>query len=43
MEAIDIITLVAIILFARLGVRLFSKYKKLKKEEKKENTEDHDI
>lgn len=34
MSTIDIITLVAIILFARLGVRLYFKYRKLKNEEK---------
>jgi len=36
MNTIDIITLVAIILFARLGVRLYTRYQKLKKEEKEE-------
>ena len=35
MEAIDIVTLIAIILFARLGIRLLSLYKKSKKENKK--------
>ncbi|GMN09290.1 hypothetical protein MTsPCn9_02540 [Croceitalea sp. MTPC9] len=34
MNTVDIITLVAIILFARLGFRLYSKYQELKKEEK---------
>jgi hypothetical protein len=35
MTVIDIITLVSIILFARLGIRLYAKYKELKKEENK--------
>lgn len=35
MTTIDIITLIAIILFARLGIRLYSKYQDLKKEENK--------
>ncbi len=37
MDTVDIITLVAIILFARLGIRLFYKYRKLKDEEGDEN------
>ena len=32
MDTVDIITLVAIILFARLGVRLYFKYREMKKE-----------
>jgi len=40
MSTIDIITLVAIILFARLGVRLFLRYKQLKKEEKDQEADD---
>ena len=36
METVDIITLVAIILFARLGVRLYFKYRAIKKEDKQE-------
>ncbi|WP_394971206.1 hypothetical protein [uncultured Croceitalea sp.] len=40
MTTIDIITLIAIILFARLGVRLYSKYKELKKEESKNSEKD---
>lgn len=40
MSTIDIITLVAIILFARLGVRLFFRYKQLKKEEKDQEAND---
>ncbi len=31
MDAIGIITLIAIILFARLGLRLYFKYQKMKK------------
>ena len=38
MDTVDIITLIAIILFARLGVRLFFRHKKMKQEEK----QDHD-
>lgn len=36
MSTVNIITLIAIILFARLGVRLFFKYRQLKQEEKEE-------
>lgn len=39
MNTIDIITLVAIILFARLGIRLHTRYQKLKKEEKEEKND----
>ena len=39
MNAIDIITLIAIILFARLGIRLFLKYRKLKKEDQNNQTD----
>jgi cell division protein FtsL len=39
MSTINIITLIAIILFARLGVRLYGKYRKLKKEEQAEKEE----
>ena len=35
MTTVNIITLIAVILFARLGIRLYSKYQELKKEEKK--------
>ena len=42
MSTINIITLIAIILFARLGVRLFFKYRELKKEEKEEKKEKDD-
>jgi hypothetical protein len=35
MDAIDIVTLIAIILFARLGLRLVGKYLSMKKEPKK--------
>lgn len=34
MDTINIITLIAVILFARLGVRLYFRYQKMKKEEK---------
>lgn len=41
MNTVDIITLIAIILFVRLGFRLYSRYQELKKEEKeKEENED---
>lgn len=47
MTTVDIITLIAIILFARLGIRLYIKFQKLKKEQREEkedrknnNTED---
>ncbi len=39
MNAVNIITLIAIILFARLGVRLYTKYQSLKKEEKEEKND----
>lgn len=39
MSTINIVTLIAIILFARLGVRLFRRYREMKKNE--ENPEDH--
>jgi len=39
MTTIDIITLIAIILFARLGIRLYIKYQKIKKEEREEKEE----
>jgi len=34
MNGLDIVMVIAIILFARLGVRLVSKYTQMKKEEK---------
>lgn len=40
MSTINIITLIAVILFARLGVRLFFKYRELKKD--KEHDKDVD-
>lgn len=40
MNGIDIVIVFAVILFARLGFRLISKYFELKKENKKE--EEHD-
>lgn len=39
MSTINIITLIAIILFARLGVRLYTRYQKMKKEKDQENEE----
>ncbi|MDT0607091.1 hypothetical protein [Croceitalea rosinachiae] len=39
MNTINIITLVAIILFARLGVRLYTRYQK----QKEEDDDDHKI
>ncbi len=36
MSTINIITLIAVILFARLGMRLFFKNKELQEEEKRE-------
>jgi hypothetical protein len=43
MSGFDIITVFAIILCARLGIRLYTRYKKMKREEKEEssNREDH--
>ena len=38
MNGFDIVMVIAIILFARLGVRLVSKYIQLKKEEKEESS-----
>lgn len=44
MNSVDIITLIAIILFARLGVRLYSRYQELNKEgKKKPKDENEDI
>ena len=40
MNTIDIITLVAIILFARLGLPLYSRYRKMKKEDTNQSTDD---
>jgi hypothetical protein len=40
MDGFDIITVIAIILFARLGVRLYYLHKKYKEEK---NNEDEDI
>jgi len=39
MSTLNVITVIAIILFARLGVRLFKRYREMKKKE--ENPEDH--
>ena len=41
MNGFDIVMVIAIILFARLGVRLVTGYKKLKKEQKEESEDDH--
>lgn len=38
LDAIDVITLIAIILFARLGIRLFLRYRKMFR--KNDNPED---
>ncbi len=37
MNGFDIVMLIAIILFARLGIRLVSRYIKMKNESEKEN------
>ena len=39
MSTLNIITVIAIILFARLGVRLYNLRKKYKEEKKKEDNE----
>lgn len=40
MNTVNIITLIAVILFARLGVRLYTRYQQLKKEEKEEKNDE---
>lgn len=40
MNGFDIVMVIAIILFARLGVRLVTGYIKLKKDKNKESTDD---
>ncbi len=40
MNGFDIVMVMAIILFARLGVRLVTEYIKLKKAQKEENSND---
>ncbi|MEZ4795871.1 MAG: hypothetical protein R2785_01770 [Flavobacteriaceae bacterium] len=40
MNGFDIVMVIAIILFARLGVRLVTGYLKMKKETKQKNKED---
>lgn len=40
MSTLDIITIIAVILFARLGVRLYLKFRKLKKEDEEEKEGD---
>lgn len=42
MNGIDIVMVIAIILFARLGMRLVSRYIKMKKEQK-ENSNHEDL
>jgi len=37
MNGFDLVMVFAVILFARLGIRLYLKYQKLKNEEKEEN------
>ena len=37
MQALDIVTVIAIILFARLGIRLVGMYRENKKKEKEKN------
>jgi hypothetical protein len=37
MSTLNIITVIAVILFARLGVRLYFKYRKMKNEEDNES------
>lgn len=37
MDGFDIVMVIAVILFARLGVRLLSKYIAMRKENKKDN------
>ena len=37
MEGIDVIMVIAIILFARLGIRLLARYIKMRKETKNDN------
>ena len=39
MDGLDIVLVFAVILFARLGVRLVSKYLKMKKEDKESSDE----
>ena len=40
MEGFDIVMVIAIILFARLGVRLVTEYIRIKKEDKKDSNQD---
>lgn len=40
MEGIDIVMVIAIILFARLGVRLVTEYLRIKKERKDDSNQD---
>lgn len=40
MSGFDVVMVIAIILFARLGMRLLSRYLKIKKKDKNNDTED---
>lgn len=40
MSTINVITIIAIILFARLGVRLYQKYREINNEEKERQDEE---
>lgn len=42
MNGFDLITAFAIILCARLGIRLYTQYKKMKREEKEESSNNED-
>lgn len=42
MNGFDIVMVFAVILFARLGVRLVTRYIKMKKENNEENNDFHD-
>ncbi len=37
MDGIDVVMVIAIILFARLGIRLLGGYRKMKKDDKKDS------
>ena len=43
MNGLDIVMVIAIILFARLGIRLVTGYKKMKNEQKDENSNHEDL
>ena len=40
MNTVNVVTLIAIILFARLGIRLYRKYREMNNEEKESHDED---